>query len=166
MLNKLRRSGNLIALVLLLFCTSYIKSEGKQEKELDVRWFGQTREERWGNQNLGTSKTLTIHSHGCALTAAAMVLDYYGLRTNPSRLNKWLVKHDGFDDGWDDDSGEYLGKVRILWESIVNGMDEISSYTREDFRDRPADTELIRSYLNRGIPVIAEVLRPKGILIL
>ena len=137
--------------------------EGVQETKLDVKWFGQTKDERWGDQNLGTSKTLTIHTHGCALTAAAMVLDYYGSNTNPSRLNKWLIKNNGFDDGWDDDSGEYLGKVRILWDSVVNGMKEISSYTRVDFKDRPADTDLIRSYLDRDIPVIAEVLRPKGI---
>ena len=152
-----------MTLVLLIFFSAVLCSEGKQEKILDVKWFGQTKEERWGSRNLGTSKTLTIHTHGCALTATAMVLDYYGYRTNPSRLNKWLVEHNGFDDGWDDDSGEYLGKVRILWDSVVSGMEEISSYSRIDFRDRPADTDLIRSYLDRDIPVIAEVLRPKGI---
>ena len=119
--------------------------------------------EQWGEDFLGTSKTLTIHTHGCALTAAAMVLDYYNVRTNPGRLNKWLVKNNGFDKGWDDDTGEYLGRVRILWQKPVEEWDQIGSYRNVDFRNSPADPELIRSFLDRDIPVIAEVLRPGGI---
>ena len=42
-------------------------------------------------------------------------------------------------------------------------MKGIASYKRYDYQDREADTELIRSYLDRKIPLIAEVLRPGGI---
>ncbi len=158
------RKQTFYPLLLLILTTSFLMyGSGTAEKELRVRWFGQTKAERWGEDFLGTSKTLTIHTHGCALTAAAMVLDYYNVRTNPGRLNKWLVENEGFDKGWDDDSGEFLGKVRILWQKPVDKMDQIGSYTYVDFRSTPADPELIRSYLDRDIPVIAEVLRPGGI---
>lgn len=152
-----------LRIILIILLLSPVYSEGSREKKLDVRWYGQTREERWGEQYLGSSETITLHTHGCALTAASMVLNYYNVRTNPSKLNKWLLNNDGFDDGWDDDNGEYLGKVRILWDVPSEKLDEIVSYKRIDFKNRPADTDLIRSYLDRRIPLIAEVLRPRGI---
>ncbi len=159
---------NMRILFLCLLCLPFVSysslySSGGADLELPVRWYGQTRSERWGEKFLGTSRIITIHTHGCALTAAAMVLDYYNVRTNPGRLNEWLVDHNGFDDGWDDDSGEYLGKVRILWQVPAENLDEIASYSRVDFRNTPADPDMIRTLLNEGIPVIAEVVRPGGI---
>lgn len=160
MRKKTRHPFSLVLMILLL---SPVYSEGSDEKVLNVRWYGQTREEKWGENYLGTSDSLTLHTHGCALTAASMVLDYYDISINPSQLNSWLIDNDGFEDGWDDDSGEYLGKVRILWNIPAEGLDRIRSYKRIDFKDSPADTALIRSYLEREIPLIAEVLRPGGI---
>ena len=150
----------LILQVLLFFHPAGLYPSGSADLELDVPWFGQTKEERWGREFLGTSQSLTIHTHGCALTTAAMVLKYYKVSTNPEKLNNWLIQNNGFDDGWDDDTGEYLGKVRILWNIPVEKMDQIGSYRRIDFSESPADTDLIRNLLKQGIPLIAEVRRP------
>ena len=73
----------LLLTLLLSLLSSNLFSADTPEVELDVRWFGQTRDEAWGEDYLGSSNTITLHSHGCALTAAAMVLDYYNIPTDP-----------------------------------------------------------------------------------
>jgi len=158
---SLRRLLLPAALCLLVFLTETAAS-GAPEINLDVRWYGQTGDGSWERDNLGTSETLTIRTHGCALTAASMVLKYLDIRTNPGRLNRWLLKNGGYADGWDDSSSAYLGKVRIIWTVPADKLDRISEYRRRDFHNEPADTELIREYLEKGIPVIAEVRLPDG----
>ncbi|MDA3955855.1 C39 family peptidase [Oceanispirochaeta sp.] len=145
----------------LLILGPVLNGSGQEELPLDVPWFGQ--EESWADQGLGDSPTITIRTHGCALTSSAMVLNYLGVKTNPEELNRWLLENEGFEEGWDDEDGTYLGRVRLIWNSPVQGFPEIKEFNRYDFHSEPADLALIRSYLDRGIPVIAEVLRPQGI---
>lgn len=154
------RSRNLIFLIFLI-PASILNGSDQKGLLLNVPWFGQ--EERWADDGLGDSSTISIGTHGCALTASAMVLNYYGVNTNPEKLNSWLLDNEGFEKGWDDDSGVYLGRVRLIWDSPVQGFSEIKEFNRYDFHSEPADLGLIRSYLERGIPVIAEVLRPQNI---
>jgi hypothetical protein len=51
----------------------------------------------WGPLDLGTS-TSTIASEGCALTASAMLLQAFGVVTNPETLNQWLIANGGYVD--------------------------------------------------------------------
>jgi len=148
-------------LLLFIVLTFPLWPQGGGEPSLNVHWFGQT--QRWENKGLGDSKVITIGTHGCALTATSMVLHFYGVNTDPVKLNRWLLKNNGFEKGWNDETGKYLGHVRIIWNTPVKGFDKIAGFKRYDFKSGPADLELIRSYLNKGIPVIAEVLRPGGI---
>ncbi len=155
----------MLYLLLFLLITFPLAGESSGETgksiELDVPWYGQ--EEAWGDAFLGDSRKLTIHTHGCALTATAMVFSYYGANTNPEELNKRLLKAGAFEKGWDDDSGAYLGRVRMIWDKAAGAFDEVKAFKRYDFADVAADVKIIRSYLDRKIPVIAEVVRPGGI---
>ena len=54
---------------------------------------------RWGEVRLGPS-TDTLGDEGCAVTAAAMVAAFYGIKTDPQQLNAFLTRTGGFtDDG-------------------------------------------------------------------
>lgn len=149
-------------LLLSLTAFSGLHAQGTEENKINLSWFGQL-DKAWGEESLGDSKTLDIAHHGCALTSTAMVLKYYDIETDPEKLNKWLLKNSGYDKGWDDQSGEYLGKVRMIWDKVASGHSEIKLFRRYDFTALPADLYLIRGYLDGGIPVIAEVLRPGAI---
>ena len=76
-----------------------IKSSGghffAKPVELPVADFAQD-DPRWSQECLGpTNETLT--DEGCTLTSVVMVLNFYGVRSNPSTLNHFLNAHDGFD---------------------------------------------------------------------
>ena len=137
------------------------KQVKQNELNLEVPWFSQIKD--WGEDYLGDSSSITLKTHGCALCCTAMVFRSYDINTNPRKLNKTLLKNNAFEKGWDDDSGEYLGRVRLIWEKAASSYDEVSSFIRYDFSNAPADLNLIHSYLDKEIPVIAEVLRPHGI---
>jgi hypothetical protein len=50
---------------------------------------------QWRKDLLGPTPN-TIAAEGCALSSAAMVLNYYGIETDPHRLNEFLKDHEGF----------------------------------------------------------------------
>ena len=51
----------------------------------------------WGEDQLGQS-VHTMGQVGCAVTSAAMIMKFYGLDTDPGRLNVFLRDHDGYDE--------------------------------------------------------------------
>jgi len=54
---------------------------------------------RWGGQQLGTCANTTLCSSGCAVTAVAMIFRYFGVDTDPGRLNAWLTSNGGYEQG-------------------------------------------------------------------
>ena len=64
--------------------------------QLPVTDFAQD-DPRWGQERLGPS-TDTLADQGCTLTSVVMVLNYYHVRCDPSVLNRFLFRHDGYDD--------------------------------------------------------------------
>ena len=62
--------------------------------ELPVPAFAQD-DPRWAQQPLGPT-TDTLGEEGCTLTSVVMVLNYYGIETDPSRLNRFLTNHFGY----------------------------------------------------------------------
>lgn len=156
-----------LLLILCLLPLAAAGGSGQQEKDAaqdrqarGVPWYGQM---EYGDAPLGDSRRITIRTHGCALASSAMVLSYFGVDTDPKKLNARLLEAGAFDKGWDDDTGEYLGRVRIIWDQAAAAFPAVRSFLRRDFRNEKADLKLIRSYLDKNIPVIAEVLRPGGI---
>ena len=66
--------------------------------EISVPVFAQD-DRRWSDVRLGPSKD-TLGDEGCAVTSAAMVVAFYGIKTDPRRMNSFLTRSGGFtDDG-------------------------------------------------------------------
>lgn len=65
-----------------------------QATYLNLDYFWQC-DPAWGSHPLGTS-SLTLCSHGCAVTSSAMVFMYYGGTMNPDELNSCLIENGGF----------------------------------------------------------------------
>jgi len=98
-------------------------------------------DERWGQAGLGTCAGSTICSHGCAITATAMVFQYLGTPIDPGTLNAWLV-----------DNGGYALGCLIYWATAANINPNITYVGSME-----QDWERLKSELDAGYPVIVEV---------
>ena len=110
--------------------------------ELPVPSFRQG-DERWRDDPLGgVSENGTMGEAGCAVAAAAMVFESYGIETDPQQLNWFLTAVGGYtDQGW-------LYWDRAAWwapDRVRHVYEDLPSY------------ELIDSNLARGNPVIVRV---------
>ncbi|MBI9107934.1 MAG: C39 family peptidase [Spirochaetales bacterium] len=127
-----------------------------QSAALNVPYYVQGKESPWADEVLGNKSSVTIRTYGCALTCISMVTSHFSKKElNPSYMNSWLKKNNGYHDGWNDN--EYLGEVNLNWPALAE-FEKGWVYTRFDWKALPADLLLIKYYLNNGIPVIAEVL--------
>jgi hypothetical protein len=113
--------------------------------ELAVPFFRQG-DPRWRDDRLGWTDG-TLGGEGCAVASAAMVLGYYGIRTDPRQLNWYLSATGGYtDEGW------------IYWEAAANlAPDRV----RKEYEDAPSFF-LIDWNLIRANPVIARLRLPGG----
>jgi len=98
---------------------------------------------RWSNEKLGTS-SVTIGAYGCLLTSVAMVCNYFGKNTDPSKLNKDLIEVNGYE------SGNLLkwNAVETIYPDIVVDWNY--------FLANPDDA-LIDEVLVQELPVIVQV---------
>ena len=64
--------------------------------EIPIPVFSQD-DPRWSGVRLGPS-TDTLGDEGCAVTSAAMVIAFYGIKTDPQQLNAFLTRTGGFSD--------------------------------------------------------------------
>ena len=99
----------------------------------------------------------TIERWGCALTAIANLLAYYGARDmDPGSLNKWMKENHGFDSR----GGVYWASVSAYTppESRVTVMEWEKNISRND----PTFYEEIASYLRNGWPVILDYRMPRS----
>ncbi len=98
----------------------------------------------WGPEDLGTS-TSSIAADGCALTASAMLLEAYGISTNPGVLNQWLIANSG-----------YVAQNLLVWGAVAQYAQ--SQGVQVSYTGWQADSvSLIDSSLEAGNPVIAQV---------
>ena len=134
----------------------YASALSAEETAIPVPYYLQGDDAPWAEEKLGLNSSVTIRTHGCALTAISMVFAYFtGEDTDPSVMNGWLKRNGGFED--DPDRRNYSGRVILNWPALTD-YGEGWVYTRFDWRAKPADLLLIDYYLGRGVPVIAEVL--------
>lgn len=102
----------------------------------------------WKNVNYDHIKG-TINEYGCALTSAAMVLQYYGHDITPDKLNTWLKNQP---DG-------YLRNGLVNWLAIsrfTKEKDSITSPTLEYLRLEPTNENLINEIINKRPVILKE----------
>jgi hypothetical protein len=106
---------------------------------------------RWGRDALGPTDG-TLAAEGCAVASAAMVMAFYGMDTDPGRLNAFLRETPGgyTDRGW------------IYWEKAPLKQPGMAEATLPHYEDDPSYA-LIDTNLLRGNPVIVRLRYPSGI---
>ncbi|MEA3281583.1 MAG: C39 family peptidase, partial [Euryarchaeota archaeon] len=98
-----------------------------------VPYFSQC-DSRWESDKLGGDGP-TICSQGCALTSAAMVMAYYGVDTDPKRLNN-AIGRGGYDAGYN-----------IYWSAVRNVChDEINQIEYSPGTVKPFDTTVLNTH--------------------
>ena len=95
----------------------------------------------WSEELLGNTID-TLGQQGCAVTSAAMILRAYGVDTDPSRLNAFLTRHEG-----------YVGDGLLDWDRVGGIVNEQVQKVYEDY----ASYALIDSQILRGNPVIVRL---------
>jgi len=96
----------------------------------------------WAGTRLGTSPTETIGSAGCAITAVAMMLQFYDINPDPGVFNAWLTANGGY--AFDD---------MLIWNAVTaysGGRVTFSGWLGPDLG-------VIEAELDAARPVIAEV---------
>ncbi len=114
--------------------------------ELAVPQFRQG-DPQWRDDPLGSTPG-TLAAEGCAVASAAMVLKFYGIDTDPQKLNWFLTAHDG-----------YVGNGWLVWEKAA---DFTPGLVEKAYEDLPSFW-LIDSNLLRGNPCIIRIRFPSGI---
>lgn len=133
------------SMIAILFMITISSAVIASPVNLDVPIYKQG-DPRWSGDKLG-STSLTIGSHGCAITSIAMAFKYYGVQTDPKDLNIWLTQNDG-----------YTSDGNVYWSKAAGKSGGTVQYSGLfDYSNIPADLNKINSELDNGYPVIAEV---------
>lgn len=107
-----------------------------------VPYFSQC-DSAWGSKILGTCSEYTICEQGCAISSVAMVFKYFGISTDPGKINEWLKANGG-----------YFSGCLINWATAANlAPDKLTWVARVD----KEDWSRLRYELDNGYPVIIEV---------
>ena len=102
---------------------------------------------RWADDELGPAPS-TIGQEGCAVSAAAMVLAFYGQDIDPGRLNAFLSDNAGYTpQGW------------VYWEKAADFHPGLARHAYEDL----PSYFLIDWNLKRGNPVIVRIHLANGV---
>jgi hypothetical protein len=116
--------------------------------ELPVPSFRQG-DERWRDDALGgLPENGTLGSDGCAVAAAAMVFQFYGIKTDPQQLNWFLTANGGYTDRgwlfWDRAAWWAPNRVRHVYE-------DLPSYALIDSNLAAANPVIVRVRFGNGV---------------
>ncbi len=100
----------------------------------------------WGQDQSGSGH-YTLAQVGCAISSSAMVMKFYGIDTDPGRLNIFLRDHGGFDENND---LRWEGPPALAPDRVRHAYEDLPSYF------------LIDSNLYRGNPVIVRLKLASG----
>ncbi len=106
------------------------------------------RDKQWSGELLGNAKGVFFGDYGCLVDAYAIVLRYWGVDTDPKRLNELVRKNNGTD-----------ATGALYWNVMTKIFPD---YTQKivDARDRAlTDAELkeVTDAIKNGVPVIIQV---------
>ncbi|PXF60985.1 MAG: hypothetical protein C4B59_06445 [Candidatus Methanogaster sp.] len=136
----LRPTISVCTLLMLIIVAAGVAAAGMPP----LPYFSQC-DSRWESDKLGGDGP-TICSQGCALTSAAMVMVYYGVDTDPKRLNN-AIGRGGYDAGYN-----------IYWSAVRNVChDEINQIEYSPGTVKPFDTTVLNTHLDAKHPVIVNV---------
>ncbi len=112
----------------------------------------------WGNDLLGPTPG-TMGAEGCAVTSAAMVLGYYGIDTDPQRLNRFLTDHGGYTpDGW----LQWEGPAALQPGVIEKAYEDLPSYYLIDWNLWRHNPVIIRLHLRGGSTHFVVIVGKEG----
>jgi PKD repeat protein len=131
---------SLVVVAMIGFCTLSFA-----DNQMDVPLYGQ-RWASWSGDQLGTCSPETIGTDGCAISSLAMVFSYYGSDVEPPDMNEWLKQNNG-----------YSGSCLVKWDTAANYTENTQWIGSYDYSSVAADLDKIKSELDSGYPVIAEV---------
>lgn len=105
---------------------------------------------RWAGITLGnnTDSKYNIYNYGCLLNVLCAICEYYGIDTDPARLNQLLKDNGGFAQG----SGEYN------WGTITKVFSGLSE-NRTVCPDLLSDAQIaeIKNAIDAGFPVMIQI---------
>jgi hypothetical protein len=114
---------------------------------------------RWTFELLGPTFD-TIGQTGCAITSAAMVLSYYGVDTDPDRLNQYLNAHAGYtENGWV--YWEKAAEVAPLGQ-VQKAYEDLPSYALIDQNLLDGNPVIVRLTLRNGTPHFVVLVGKEG----
>ena len=125
--------------------------------ELPVALFLQG-DEVWGRDHLGNSPR-TMGQVGCAVTSAAMILRYYGLDTDPGRLNTFLRESGGYDENND---LRWEGPAALSPDRVKHVYEDLPSYHLIDSNLQSGNPVIVRLRLADGITHFVVVMGKQG----
>jgi len=125
--------------------------------ELPVPAFQQD-DPRWTFQLLGPTID-TVGQEGCALTSVAMVFNFYGIDTDPERLNQFLTTHGGYtDNGW-----LYWEKAAELAPTrVAKAYEDLPSYALIDQNLLAGNPVIVRLTLRNGTTHFVVIVGKEG----
>ncbi len=134
-----------------LFNANYTELNSMVEKApskywASTRWYYSQKDSRWGNKNIGNSKS-KMKDYGCAISTVSMVFTYHGKQINPGSLRKKPIFY------WDiikwPTSSEQIG--------LGSGVNRIGSINHGNVSWKSIDKEI-----KEGNPVIIFINAKSG----
>ncbi len=112
----------------------------------------------WGKDQLGES-VHTVGQVGCAMTSAAMVMKFYGIDTDPGRLNVFLREHGGYDE---DNDLRWEGPTALAPDQVRHAYEDLPSYYLMDTSLLHGNPVIVRLRLSNGITHFVVVMGKEG----
>ena len=112
----------------------------------------------WGQDQLGQS-VHTIGQVGCAMTSAAMVMKFYGIDTDPGRLNVFLRENGGYDE---DNDLRWEGPTALAPDQVRHKYEDLPSYYLMDSNLLHGNPVIVRLRLSNGITHFVVVMGKEG----
>lgn len=100
----------------------------------------------WKNDSLGWSNyQYTIGSAGCAITALAMMMSWYGVPTTPRDMNEWLRTANGYN------------YADVKWNVAAGRAQNVQYLGATNWYSRAADLNVVNNEIDGGYVCILEV---------
>ena len=112
----------------------------------------------WGHAPLGRS-VHTMGQVGCAVTSTCMILKYYGIDTDPGRMNDFLRDHGGYTE---DNDLIWEGPATLAPTQVRHVYEDLPSYYLIDSNLRNQNPVIVRLRLKSGITHFVVVMGKDG----